>query len=348
MFRFAHRELLFLLAFIPLLVIFYRVAVVGKKRDMAKFGNPDLLASLMPLASIRRESWKFVLSVTAVVLAIIAAAGPQFGSKLQNVKKEGVELMIALDVSNSMLAEDIKPNRLDKAKMAIFRMLEKLKDDKVGIIVFAGDAYVQLPITTDYSSAKLFLSSVNPDILPVQGTSIGAAIDLGVKSFSSEQKEIARALIVITDGENHEDDAEGAARAARKKGIYVHTIGMGLPQGAPIPEPTSGGYMKDEGGNVVVSKLDEKMLADIAEAGEGLYVRATNADIGLNTLLEEIGKMNKSLLEERVYSDYEEKYRCFLIPALFFIFIEFMVLARKNRRLMKLNLFKKIQEEDYV
>lgn len=341
MFRFSHPELLYLLAVIPLLLVFYIVMVRRKKRAIAEFGNPDLLCPLMPLLSFKRGAWKFAILLLALLFVIVGVAGPQFGSKLQQVKKQGVELMIALDVSNSMLAQDIKPDRLEKAKMAISRMIEKLSNDKIGMIVFAGDAYVQLPITTDYSSAKLFLSGINTDIVPVQGTAIGAAIDLASRSFTPET-ETSKAIIVITDGENHQDDAVAAARAAKEKGVYVHTIGMGLEQGAPIPEKgNTGQFMKDNTGNVVISKLDEETLKDIVKVGEGLYVRASNTDVGLNTLLEEINQMEKSLLEERVYSDYAEKYQYFILVGLFFVFVEFMILGRRNRQFMKVFLFKK-------
>ena len=230
MFRFAHPDLLYLLVIIPLLIAFYVVMRIRKKKAIEEFGNPELLATLMPLQSYKRETMKFVMVLIALFFVIIGVAGPQFGSKLQQVKREGVELIIALDVSNSMMAEDIKPNRLAAAKQAISRMTDKLSNDKVGLIVFAGDAYVQLPITTDYSSAKLFLSGITTDIVPIQGTAIGNAIDLAANSFTPET-EASKAIIVITDGENHQDDAVAAAKAAREKGIYVHTIGMGLPQG---------------------------------------------------------------------------------------------------------------------
>ena len=301
MFRFAHPDLLYLLIVIPLLVIFYIVTVRHKKKAIAEFGNPDLLSGLMPLLSFKRGALKFVLILLALLFIILGVAGPQFGSKLQQVKKEGVELIIALDVSNSMLAQDIKPDRLEAAKQAISRMVEKLNNDKIGLIVFAGDAYVQLPITTDYSSAKLFLSGISTDIVPIQGTAIGNAIDLASKSFTPNT-EASKAIIVITDGENHQDDAVAAAKAAREKGIYVHTIGMGLPQGGPIPEKGNPGqFMKDGSGNVVISKLDEETLRAIAKAGEGMFVRASNSNVGLTTLLDEINRMDKTLLQERVY-----------------------------------------------
>ncbi len=346
MFRFAHVELLYLLIVIPLLVVFYVVAVGRKKKAIAEFGNPELLKPLMPLLSFKRGAWKFVMLLVALVFVILGVAGPQFGSKLQQVQKQGVELMVVLDVSNSMMAQDIKPSRLDKAKMAIARMVEKLSNDKVGMIVFAGDAYVQLPITTDYSSAKLFLSNITTDIVPVQGTAIGAAIDLAVKSFTPET-ETSKAIIIITDGENHQDDAVEAARRAREQGITIHTIGMGLEQGAPIPEKGKPGqFMKDGSGNIVVSKLDAETLGEIARAGNGLYIRASNTEVGLSTLLDEINSMQKSLLEEKVYSDYDEKYQYFLLAGLFFIFLEFMIFGRKNKRLMKIHIFRKENNND--
>ncbi len=346
MFRFAHVELLYLLIVIPLLVVFYVVAVGRKKKAIAEFGNPELLKPLMPLLSFKRGAWKFVMLLVALVFVILGVAGPQFGSKLQQVQKQGVELMVVLDVSNSMMAQDIKPSRLDKAKMAIARMVEKLSNDKVGMIVFAGDAYVQLPITTDYSSAKLFLSNITTDIVPVQGTAIGAAIDLAVKSFTPET-ETSKAIIIITDGENHQDDAVEAARRAREQGITIHTIGMGLEQGAPILEKGKPGqFMKDGSGNIVVSKLDAETLGEIARAGNGLYIRASNTEVGLSTLLDEINSMQKSLLEEKVYSDYDEKYQYFLLAGLFFIFLEFMILGRKNKRLMKIHIFRKENNND--
>ena len=288
----------------------------------------------MPLQSYKRETLKFILVLVALFFVILGVAGPQFGSKLQQVKKEGVELIIALDVSNSMMAQDIKPSRLDAAKQAISRMVEKLSDDKVGLIVFAGDAYVQLPITTDYSSAKLFLSGINTDIVPIQGTAIGTAIDLAAKSFTPDT-EASKAIIVITDGENHQDDAIAAAKAAREKGIYVHTIGMGLAQGGPIPEKGNPGqYMRDGSGNPIISKLDEETLKEIAKAGEGIFVRASNSNV-----LDEIDRMDKTLLEERVFSDYAEKYQYFLIMALIFVLLDFMVLGRKNKNFLKINIF---------
>ena len=341
MFRFAQPEYLYLLIIVPILWGLFIYGRYRSRRNLAKYGNPSVLAPLMPDVSKYKPWIKFIIQQLAFIVIVFMLARPQFGSKLETVKKQGVEIMIALDVSNSMMAKDIAPNRLEKAKMMLSKLVDELDNDKIGLIVFAGDAYVQLPITTDYSSAKLFLSNINTDIVSVQGTAIGAAIDLAAKSFTPET-ETSKAIIVITDGENHQDDAVAAARVAHEKGITIHTIGMGLEQGAPIPEKGNPGqFMKDGSGNVVVSKLDEQTLQEIAKAGEGMYVRASNTDVGLSRLLDEVGKMEKSILEEKVYTDYAEKYQYFILIGLFFIFVEFMILGRRNKRLMKINIFKR-------
>lgn len=294
----------------------------------------------MPFSSHRRPITKFVILMLALVFFIVGLARPQFGAKLRTEKREGFELMIALDVSNSMMAEDIQPNRLERAKRAISRMIDKLKDDKIGLIVFAGDAYTQLPITSDYSSAKLFLNSVNTQIVPKQGTAIGAAIDLAHHSFTPNG-EANKAIIVITDGENHEDDAIGAAKSALDDGIFVHTIGMGLASGAPIPILKNGrsDYMKDNDGNVVITKLDEPMLEEISAAGGGVYVRANNAQVGLNTLFDEINKMQKEEMETRTYSEYNDQFQYFFALGLFLLLLDFIILERRNKYLMKIKMF---------
>ena len=276
----------------------------------------------------------------ALYFIITALAQPQFGSKLVTSKRKGVELIIALDVSNSMMAEDIKPNRLERAKRAIAKLTERLRDDKLGLIVFAGQAFVQLPITTDYVSAKLFLDAINTSIVPVQGTAIGAAIDMATKSFSPNIAG-SKAIIVITDGENHEDDAVGAAKAALEKKIIVHTIGMGLPQGAPIPMGSDGSrdFLKDKNNSIVVTKLDENMLTQIATAGGGTYIRANNAEVGLNNLFNEIEKMEKTEMDSREYSEYNDQFPLFLSLALAMILIDFLILERKNKWLRNFRLF---------
>ncbi|MGV8095135.1 MAG: VWA domain-containing protein [Mangrovibacterium sp.] len=342
MFRFGNSEYLYALIVIPVLIILFVVIRIRRKRALTKFAKKEILEELMPNVSNSRPVVKFLIWMLAISAVVLALARPQFGSKLKTEKREGVELIIALDVSNSMMAEDIQPNRLERAKRAISRLVDNLKDDKIGLIVFAGDAYTQLPITTDYSSAKLFLNAINTEIVPRQGTAIGAAINLAVNSFSP-QFTGNKAIIVITDGENHEDDAIGAASAASEQGIIVHTVGMGLPQGAPIPIFSSGqkDYRRDQQGQVIVTKLDETMLQSIAAAGKGVYVRANNAQVGLNTLFNEIEKMEGAEVESHTYSEYEDQFQWFIAFALFMILLDFLLLERKNKYLKNIKLFGK-------
>lgn len=340
MFRFEYSEYLWGLLIIPALTIFYIWSRIARKRALRRFGNEEIMKFLMPFTSRFRPLLKFSILMLALAFIIAGIARPQFGSKLKKVKREGVELIIALDVSNSMLAEDIQPNRLDRAKLAISRLVDKLKDDKIGLIVFAGDAYTQLPITSDFNSAKLFLNSVNTQIVPKQGTAIGASINLAMRSFTPSSK-ANKAIIIITDGENHEDDAVSAAKNAVENGMVVHTIGMGLPQGSPIPVLRGGQkeYLKDNQGNVVITKLNETMLEQIAAAGKGIYVRANNAQVGLNTLFDEINKLDKAEMESLVYSDYEDQFQYFFAIGLLLILLEFLILERKNRYLKNIKLF---------
>lgn len=341
MFRFGNPTALYLLVLLPILIglfIFFRFQ---RKKAIKAFGNPETLAPLMPNASSSRPGWKFTIALVALTFIIIAAARPQFGSKLQNIKRKGVEVIIALDVSNSMMAEDIQPNRLERAKRAISRLTEKLDNDKIGLIVFAGDAYTQIPITTDYTSAKMFLSSISTSMIPRQGTAIGSAIDLAMNSFTPET-ESSKAIIIITDGENHEDDANEIAKAANEEDIVVHTIGMGLPQGGPIPIYNANGqkdFRKDKDGNVVVTKLNESMLQEIAANGGGTYVRANNTEVGINKIYDEINKMDKTELESRTYADYNDQFFYFILVALILIIVDFMVLERKNKLLKNVRLF---------
>lgn len=341
MFRFANPEYLYGLALIPVFIILYILSRRARRKAIIKFGSPELMADLMPNVSTALPRFKFSILMVVMALLIVAVARPQFGSKLQTDKRKGVEIMIALDVSNSMMAEDIQPNRLERAKRAIVRLTERLNNDKIGLIVFAGDAYTQIPITQDYSSAKLFLNSINTSIVPRQGTAIGSAIDLGMKSFTPES-EISKAMIIITDGENHEDNATEMATLAAESGIVVHTIGMGLPKGSPIPIQTRNGqpdFQRDNDGNIVVTKLNETMLQEISAAGEGIYVRANNAEVGLNRIFDEINAMDKQELETRVYSDYNDQFHYFVLIAFILLFIEFFISERKSKLSRKMKLF---------
>lgn len=340
MFRFAHPEYFWGFWLIPALTAFFILSRILRRRALKKFGDLEILSHLMPSASGFRPAFKFFMLMLALSAFILGAARPQFGSRLQSVKREGVEIMIALDVSNSMLAEDIKPNRIERAKRAIDRLISRLKDDKIGLIVFAGEAYTQLPITSDYNSAQLFLTSVSPEIVPRQGTAIGAAINLAMRSFTPNP-ESSKAIIVITDGENHEDDAIGAATEAVRQGFVVHTIGMGLPQGAPIPVNRGGqtDYRRDSEGNIVITRLDEVMLEKIAAAGNGIYLRASTANVGLDDLLDEINKMQKTEIETQVFSEYEDLFQYFFAAGLILLLLEFFIMERKNKYLRRIKLF---------
>jgi Ca-activated chloride channel family protein len=340
MFRIANPEYLYALLVIPALIAFFWYSRIQRKKALALFGQKEIMSLLMPNVSSTRPVLKFIVLMFALASIIIGLARPQFGSKLRTEKRKGIELIIALDVSNSMMAEDIQPNRLERAKRAISQLVDKLSNDKIGLIVFAGEAYTQLPITADYVSAKLFLNSISPNIVPTQGTAIGAAIELGTKSFTP-QFVGSKAMIIITDGENHEDDPVGAAKTATEQGIVIYTIGMGLPQGGPIPDFSNGTktYRKDRQGNTIVTKLDEGMLQKIAEAGKGAYVRANNAQVGLNNLFDEVNKMEKSELETQTYADYDDKFQYFIGLGLFLIMLDFLILDRRNKYLKNFKLF---------
>ncbi|MDG1477348.1 MAG: VWA domain-containing protein [Vicingaceae bacterium] len=330
-----------LLAVIPLIVLVFLFIQNWKKRKLRKFGNQEVVKRLMPNVSKTLPIVKFVLYTLAMISLLIGMANLQFGTKLEEVKREGIDLMICLDVSNSMLAEDLSPNRLERSKRAIYQLIEKLHNDRLGIIVFAGQAYVQLPITTDYSSAKLFLETIGTDIVPTQGTSIGSAINLAMESFDFENG-TSKSIIVITDGENHEDDAKTAAIEATDKGVIVNTIGMGSEKGGPIPVYKNGAqidFRKDNTGNTVVTKLNEPMLKEIAAAGNGSYVRVSNANAGLGIIMEEIDKMEKKEFGSKSFKDYEDRFQIFLIIALLLIVLEYFISNRRSTKLDGVNLF---------
>lgn len=342
MFRFGNPEYLYLFLIIPVLILLFGFAQYYKKRALAKFGDMSVIEQLMPFVSKTRPVLKFIFLTIAIIALIFALADPQFGSKLEKVKVKGAEIIIAIDVSNSMLAEDIKPNRLERAKQAISKLVDNMENDRIGLIVFAGDSYIQVPVTSDYSAAKMFLSSINTSFVSKQGTAIGSAIDLAMNSFMPESN-MEKALIIITDGENHEDDAIKAAELAHEKGIAIHTIGMGSPQGAPIPLQKGYGqtvFQKDKDGNTVISKLDQGSLQEIASAGGGVYIRANNTQTGLNKLFERINKMEKTEMEERIYTDFEHRFQYLLAIALFFIFLDIFIPERKSKWSKNFNLFK--------
>jgi Ca-activated chloride channel homolog len=341
MFQFAHPYLLYALTLVPVMVLVFILTRIHRSKVLSEYGDSTLVAELMPMYSNSRPVLKFVIFVVAFILFTVGLAGPQFGTKLQEAKRKGVEIIIALDVSNSMMAADIKPNRLERAKQAISKMVDRLKDDKIGLIVFAGDAMTQLPITSDYISAKMFLSSISPSVVPVQGTAIGKAINLASVSFTPNANS-DKAIVVITDGENHEDDAVGAATAAVEKGIHVYAIGIGLPEGAPIPKSSAGGqvtYWQDAAGSVVISRLDENLLNQIVAAGEGVYIRASNSQIGLNTIFDQIKKLKKGEYKAKVYAEYKDQFQWPIGLALLLLLFEVLILERKTKWSARLNLF---------
>jgi Ca-activated chloride channel family protein len=341
LFRFANPDFLYLLLLLPVIFILYLFNYYRRIRILRNLGDSHLVSKLLPEYSASRPLIKTILLMLGLAAGTIMLARPQFGSKIEDVKKQGVEVIIALDVSNSMMAEDIQPNRLSRAKQAISRLVDDLDNDKIGLIVFAGDAYTQIPVTTDYVSAKMFLSSIGPEMVPKQGTSIGAAISLAMRSFSPGEDK-SKALIIITDGENHEDDPVSAAEEAAKAGIIIHTIGIGSEQGVPVPITTGGrkDFLKDIDGNTVITKLDEEILKKTALAANGSYVRANNSNIGLDEIYNEIRKMKKQELESTMYTEYNDQFQIFAAIFLVLLILEFIIMDRKNRKLADIRLFR--------
>jgi len=338
MFRFAEPEYLYLLLVVPLLTLIFVFYRIRKRKNIAAFGDPDLLKGLMPNVSTVRPTAKFIMQMVVLMLLVVVLARPQFGTKAEEVKRQGIEVMITLDISNSMMATDVAPNRLAKSKQILSQLIDNMSNDKVGLVVFAGDAFTQLPITADYVSAKMFLSTISPKLIARQGTAIGSAVDLAIKSFNPKSP-ASKAIILITDGENHEDNAVEAARLAQKEGIVVHVIGMGRPEGAPIPVDGTMSFWKDKDGNVVVSKLNEPICNDIASAGQGLYVRADNTNAALRAVSKELDQLAKTELTTTTFSNYNEQFQSFAIIALVLLLMDIFVLERINKRFSRLKIF---------
>lgn len=326
---FAQHRFLLLLLLIPLFILVYAILQVQRKRRVRKFGEEELVNALMPSYSKSKGWLRVILFSLAFFFFVIGLARPQLGAKLEERTTKGAEVMIALDLSNSMLAEDYSPNRLERAKLAISRLVDRLKEDRIGLVVFAGRSFVQLPITTDYVSAKMFLNNISTESIPVQGTAIGDAISTCIRSFSA-QSEKSRVIIVITDGENHEDDPVAAAKDAADMGIKVYTIGVGSPQGRPIP--MGGDLLKDKDGNIVVSKLDEDVLRKIAAEGNGAYIHATGDEFGLNPIINDIRRLESEELSSQVFEAYDEQYMYFFAIALALFVLEMLVGNRRAKR----------------
>ncbi len=339
MFKLAQPEYLWLLLLLPFLIVLYYHYERKRRKNLREFGDPELIRMLAPNVSKSRPQAKFWLQCTALMLLIFALARPQFGLKEQTIKRKGIEVMVALDVSNSMMAQDIQPNRLERSKMLLSKLVDEMIDDKVGLVVFAGNAYTQIPITSDYVSAKMFLDNISPQLVPRQGTAIGTALDIAIKSFGVESQ-ASRAIILITDGENHEDDAIAAAKLAKDQGIKVILLGVGKPEGSPIPIEGTMSFHKDKDGNVVVSKLNEDMCRQIAKAAGGVYLRADNSNNALRVITKELNTLAESEIETKVFADYNEQYQSFVLLAFLLLIIDFFIFGRKNKRLSKIDLFK--------
>ena len=329
--HFAHIHILWLLVLIPILSIGFALITRRKRRQIEAFGDPELVSQLMPERSTVRPIVKFAILMVTLGLLIVAAARPQYGKKEQVIKRQGIEVMVALDISNSMLAEDVAPSRLDRAKQMLSKMIDKMTNDKIGLVVFAGQAFIQLPITCDYVSAKMFLNNISPDLIKTQGTAIGDAINTSIHAFGAEQSEASRAIILITDGENHEDDAIAVAKAAKEAGIHLYVIGIGKPEGAPIPIPGTNNYRKDRQGQVVVTKLNEDMCKQVAQAGNGAYIHCDNTNTAMRALEKEIERLATAEMETTVYTDLNEQYQSFVLIALLLLVIEFFIFNRKNQ-----------------
>lgn len=336
--KFANPELLYLLILLPMLLAIYIYSNYRRSKNLKLYGDPALLAHLMPDASRYRMNLKFWLSMVALALAIVVLARPQFGSKKETVTRQGIETMIALDISNSMMAEDITPNRLEKAKNIISKLINKFQNDKMGLIVFAGDAFVQLPITNDFISAKMFLESITPSLITRQGTDIGAAINLAMKSFTPNE-EVGKAIIVITDGENHEGGAEEAAKLASEKGINIYILGVGTPDGAPIPTGNANEFRKDKDGNIVVTRLNEAMSQNIAKAGAGAYIRVDNTNNAQKLLQNEIDKLAKADVTTEIYTEYNEQFIFVAWIMLVILIIDILILPMKSTLTKNIKLF---------
>lgn len=341
MFKFEHTIYFYAFAAIPVMLVLVILYFVSRKKKLKRLGEANLISGLIPYSSRRKRIIKVVLFLTGFSSLILALCNLQTGSKLTEVKREGADIIVCIDVSNSMLAQDLSPNRLTRAKYALEKMIDGLQGDRLGLVVFAGEAYVQLPITTDYSAAKLFLESIGPGIVPVQGTNIADAIEKASESFSNDEGK-NRAIILITDGENHDSEAIQAAEDAGKKGIMISTIGIGSQNGVPIPIVENGvmkGYRKDKEGQTVITKLNANLLKTIASKGNGVFVQASQADIGLGAVLDKIGELDKAQIENKMYTDYEDQFQWFLGLALILFFIEFLISERVSEWFKKINLY---------
>lgn len=341
MFKFEHTIYFYAFAAIPVMLLLVIWYFISCKKKLKRLGDATLVQQLIPYSSRRKRIAKVILFLLGFSSLIIALCNLQTGSKLTEVKRDGADIIVCLDVSNSMLAQDLIPNRLTRAKYALEKMIDLLEGDRLGLVIFAGEAYVQLPITTDYNAAKMFLESIGPGMVPVPGTNLADAIKKASESFSNDEGK-NRAIILITDGENHESEAIEAADEAGKKGIMISTIGIGSQNGVPIPLIENGvvkGYRKDKEGQTVVTKLNADLLKTIAGKANGVFVQASQSDLGLGAVLDKIGELDKAQLESKMYTDYEDQFQWFLGLALILFFVEFLISERVSEWFKKINLF---------
>ena len=343
MFKFANPEYLYLLALAVVLVALHFFSNARRRKRLREYGDAELLAQLMPDVSTARPNFKFWLLFTAFTIGCFMLARPQFGSKQETVTRKGIETVIALDISNSMLADDVMPSRLEKSKRIISNLVDQFKDDKIGLIVFAGDAFVQLPITSDFISAKIFLNTISPSLITRQGTNIKTAIELATRSFTPNEG-VGKAIIIITDGENHEGGAEEAAQAAAEKGYMIYVLGVGQPSGSPIPGERSGEFRKDKDGNVIVTRLNEDMCRKIAAAGKGAYFYVDNSNAAEKALQKELDKLAKADVETTIYTEYDEQFSILAWIILVLVLIEVFICESSNPKLRRFKLFKTDEE----
>lgn len=342
MFRFEHVELLWFLCVIPVIILIFIISRQIINRRLSEYGDSHLVDGLMVDKSRFKPIFKLSIILFALALLIIGAANPQIGSKPEKIKRQGIELIVALDISNSMNAQDLKPSRLERAKQSMMKLIDNLQGDRIGIVVFAGDGFLLLPITSDYSAAKLLVSTVETNLINTQGTAIGNAIDLAMGAFSDKEG-TSRALIMITDGENHEDDAVSAAKTAADNGVKIYTIGMGTPDGAPIPiidrYGRARGFQKDQMGQAVMTKLNPAILKQIANRGNGYFTYASGTGTDLTKILNDIAGMDKEEFEEQIYTAFDDKFMYFIALAIILLIIDSMISNRKNKYLDMINNF---------
>lgn len=327
----------------PFISLSYYLVIRWKNKALGRFGDIRLLPFFAQPISTAKSIFRFILYRVAFTMLVMAIVNPKIGAKVAEGKSNGIDIIFCIDVSNSMMAEDLKPNRLTRATRAIEQVLDRLKGDRIGLVVFAGEAYTQLPLTSDYGAAKLFLSTVNPSLVPTQGTSISLAIDRAMEGFDFDRKKTGKAIVIISDGESHEGDALVSAAYAADNKVPVYCIGMGSAEGAPIPVYSENGrtqeFKKDKSGQIVVSQLNEKALADVAAAGKGLFIRATNADAGVELIVKELNKQTKTELDTVVYADYEDRFQWFAGIALILLLVEMMITDKKSKWVEKINWF---------